>query len=77
MKDVYYSKETMDAKMDIMHELIKSVDSKVDIVTDKVSFTNGKVRAHEKILLVFGAVVGTLLIVNASPFVTFLDTIIK
>jgi hypothetical protein len=87
----YYNKDTVDAKLNVinakldgqdlqrdsMHETIILIDKKIDGVIAQVKFTNGKVKLHEKILLVVGAIVFTLLIVNGSPFVAFLNQLIK
>ena len=57
-------------QMDAIHE-------KLDTIIEKVNYTNGTVRLHTKILYVVGAVAGTLLITNGSPFIQFLTTLIK
>jgi len=46
-------------------------------VTTKLDYTNGTVRLHTKVLYIVGAVAGTLLVANGSPFVSFLTTLIK
>lgn len=88
-KEKYYNSDTIDAKLAVisaqlgnqdiqreqMHETLKSIDIKMDDLNAKVAYTNGKVRKQEKILLVVGAVVGTLLIVNGSSFVQFIMTL--
>lgn len=61
---------TIKNQMDSIHE-------KLDTIISKVEYTNGTVRTHTKILYIVGAVVGTLLITNGSPFVSFLTTLIK
>ena len=71
MSTDYYNRETLDAKMELIHEAVKGVDSKVIELNKKVSYTNGRVRRHEKILLVVGTAVAVLLIVSGSKFVDF------
>jgi len=69
MKDVLIH-NNLQNNMEQLHE-------KLDTIIEKLNYTNGTVRLHTKILFVVGAVAGTLLIVNGSPFVSFLTTLIK
>ena len=65
MKDKY-----LDILLGIQNELstntseTKELKSKVESLDAKVSYTNGKVRLHTKILLVVGAVLATLLLTS-------------
>jgi predicted transcriptional regulator len=56
---------------------MESIHEKLDTIIEKVEYTNGTVRLHTKILYIVGAVAGTLLITNGSPFVQFLTTLVK
>jgi hypothetical protein len=76
MEKDFYSKETIDSKLDLIHELVKSVDVKVDKIDLKQTYTNGKVRRHEKILLVVGTAIIVLLIVSGSKFTDLVTAII-
>lgn len=64
-----YNKETIDAKLESIHESIKAVGNKVDAVDGKVSYTNGKVKRQEKVLLVVGTAVIVILVMSGSRFV--------
>lgn len=72
---------TMKNQMDSIHEkldtIIKTqIDYKIEI-DSRIENTSSTVRLHTKILYIVGAVAGTLLITNGSPFVQFLTTLVK
>jgi hypothetical protein len=76
MTERYYNKDCIDAKLDSLHESMKSLGEKIDAVDNKVSFTNGKVRRHEKILLIVGTALFVLLLVNGSEFASFIKALL-
>lgn len=77
MDEKFYNKDTIDAKLEQIHDSIKSVGGKVDIMDAKVTYTNGKVKSLTKILLIVASVTGTLLVSSGSELVKFIMSIIK
>ena len=65
-----------DEHLNIKNQM-ESIHEKLDTIIQKVDHTNGTVRLHTKVLYIVGAVAGTLLVSNGSPFVSFLTTLIK
>lgn len=72
-----YNKETVDAKLEVINVKLDDHYKILGELVAQVKKTNGKVRNHDKILIAVGVAVGTLLIVNGSPFIQFLSTLIK
>lgn len=77
MSDKDYSNRELDLKFDGLHEKIDQIITQNASMLVQVTKTNGSVKKHTMILIGFGCIVGTLLVVNASPLVTFLTTLIK
>lgn len=70
MSDKNYSNREIDSKMDSLHE-------KLDLILSQTTRHNGRLTRLERVMIVMGSVVTTLLIVNGSSFVTFVTALIK
>lgn len=77
MEQNYYNKDTMDAKIEGLNVRFTDQDKVLGDILGNVRKTNGRVTRMEKIMLVIGAVVVTLLVVNGSSFVGFIGELLK
>lgn len=68
MKQDYYNKDTVDARLDSIHDTLKNVEGKVDVLNKKVEYTNGKVKKHQQLLLVAGTAILVILFMSGSKF---------
>ncbi len=75
--EVTYTKEVIDLKVEALNTRFSDQDKVLSDILGNVRKTNGRVTRMEKVILVIGAVVVTLLIVNGSSLVTFVGTLIK
>lgn len=75
-----YSKRELDAYFTHINEKIDEFRNEnntgMDLLAEKVTYTNGKVKLHTKILLIVGCVVGTMLVMSGSELVNFIKILI-
>lgn len=61
--------ERFDRQEKNSNERFDRQDESLDEIKNQVTYTNGQVKFHAKLLLVVGAVTGTLLITNGSELI--------
>jgi uncharacterized protein YecA (UPF0149 family) len=65
LKDNYSKRELDEHHRDITERFTRQ-DTALESIKKQVEYTNGKVKTHQRILLVVGAVLATLLVTNSS-----------
>jgi hypothetical protein len=66
-----YDRDLIDAKFLAVHERFSMQDKALGQILGQVTYTNGKVRKMQQILLIVGTTVGVLLVTNGSELIQF------
>jgi vacuolar-type H+-ATPase catalytic subunit A/Vma1 len=71
-----YSKREIDEKERDTMERFDRQDKVLNQLLTQVTYTNGQVKLHAKVLLVVGSILATLLVTNGSELLTLFKAII-